>query len=38
MIGKDRSRKKSKGELRSRRTQEKRATREVYGKVAIQLG
>jgi len=35
MTGKDRSRKKSKGEPRSKRTQKKQATREVYGKVAI---
>ena len=35
MTGKDRSRKKSKGEPRSKRIQEKQATREVYSKVAI---
>jgi len=38
MTEKGRNRKKSKEELRSRRVQEKQATREVYGKVAIQLG
>jgi len=38
MTGKDKSRKKNKGEPRSRKIQEKQATREVYGKVVIQLG
>ena len=38
MTGKDRSKKRSKEELRSRRIQEERATREVYGKVTIWLG
>jgi len=38
MTGKDRSRKRSKEEPRSRRIQEEQATGEVYSKVAIWLG
>ena len=38
MTGKDRSRKRSKREPRSRKIQEEQATGKIYDKVAIWLG